>query len=484
MRNQLYYGDNLEILREYIPDESVDLIYLDPPFNSGKNYNILFREANGNASDAQIRAFGDTWTWGPTAESALQELTENATPEIIRMINAVVSFTGRNNMTAYLVMMLIRLIELRRVLKPTGSLYLHCDPTASHYLKIMLDTVFGGKNFRNEIVWHYNTGGVGKTTFARKHDILLYYAKNAPQCLFNTPREASRTGYPLTDNDGRRYSRKVDTKSGKEYRYYEDEGGRIMHDVWDLNSLQSHAQERLGYPTQKPESLLDRIIKASSNEGDMVLDPFCGCGTAVAVAQKLGRKWIGIDITTLATSLIENRLHDMYNDTVTYETIGLPADERGAYALAQYDRYQFEWWALRFAGARPDRGKKKGTDRGIDGIAFFTDEPKKKPKEIMVQVKSGKVHSNCIRDLRAVVEREKAAMGYLITLEPPTKPMLVEAASAGLYHSPGWNKGYQKIQILTIGQLFGGHTFNSPPTIDSLPHAKRVQEVARQVRLL
>lgn len=457
MKNTLYYGDNLEILREYIADESVDLIYLDPPFNSGRNYNVLFKEANGSAADAQIRVFGDTWTWGPTAEATLRELGEYADPRVVEMIEALVSFMGRCNMTAYLVMMTVRLIELRRVLKPTGSLYLHCDPTASHYLKVALDTVFGGKHFRNEVIWHYRTGGVSKRWFGKKHDTILFYSK-AKDYKFN-PME---TKVYYRDVYGR------DLKpSWKDRRGGRDEGGYYHYvfenDTWSIPAVFNMSKERLGYPTQKPEALLERIIEASSDPGDVVLDPFCGCGTTVAVAQRLERRWIGIDITYLATALIESRLHDMYDDNVDYKLIGVPVDAQSAHALAEQDRFQFEWWALSLAKARPAGGHKKGADRGIDGVMFLRDEPRKKAKKIVVQVKSGHVGSSQIRDLKGVVEREKAPMGFFITLRPPTKPMLKEAISAGYYRSPWSNEDYQKIQIRTIQQLFDGLTFDLPP---------------------
>lgn len=486
MKNTLYYGDNLEILRKYITDEGVDLIYLDPPFNSNKSYNILFKEADGSAADAQINAFGDTWTWGPAAEATLRDLGEYADPKVVGMIEALVSFMGRCNMTAYLVMMTVRLIELHRVLKPTGSLYLHCDPTASHYLKIVLDTIFGPENFRNEIVWCYSKWTNAARYFQRNHGIILFYSKSRDYCFNKQFGEGKTIAYKrgwdrnvaggmrqlLVYNETKaagkvsegNYDRLVDMTHSK---------GVAISDWWEINYLSSGAKERLGYPTQKPEALLERIIKASSNPGDVVLDPFCGCGTAMAVAQRLGRKWIGIDITYLATALIEHRFDDMYGDTVDYEIVGVPVDERSAYALAKQDRFQFEWWALSLAKARPAAGKKKGADGGVDGIMFLRDEYKKKAKKIVVQVKSGHVGVSQIRDLCAVVEREKAPMGFFITLEPPTKPMLKETVSAGYYHSPAFQQDYQKIQIRTIRQLFDGQAFDKPPTDQGLQRAEK-----------
>lgn len=457
MKNTLYYGDNLEILRKHIVDESVDLIYLDPPFNSNKSYNILFKEANGSGADAQIKAFSDTWTWGPMAETTLRELGKYADPQVVGMIVALVSFMGRCNMTAYLVMMTVRLIELRRVLKSTGSLYLHCDPTASHYLKIVLDTIFGVRNFQNEVIWHYHSGGATPKRWSRKHDVLLFYSK-AENFLFNVQREPYNA---------------VIAKKRKHLFHPEGKG---MDDVFDISILSTVSKERLGYPTQKPETLLERIIKASSNPGDVVLDPFCGCGTTVAVAHKLRRKWIGIDITFLATALIKSRLKKMYRD-IEIKVIGEPEDMSSAYELARQDRFEFEYWALGCAEARPAGGKKKGADGGIDGVAYLNDAYGKDLKKIVVQVKSGHVGVGQIRDLRAVVEREKAAMGFFITLEPPTKPMLKEAGSAGVYESPAfYDHDYDKIQIRTIQQLFDGQGFDKPPTDLGLPRAEKTSQ--------
>jgi len=456
--NVLYYGDNLEILRKYIPDNSIDLIYLDPPFNSKKDYNILFKENGGVESEAQIKAFTDTWHWTQTAENTYHDIVTNGPIKVGRLIGALHDAIGQNDVMAYLVMMTARLIELHRVLKPTGSLYLHCDPTASHYLKLVLDQIFGPTNFRNEIVWHYRTGGVGKRWFGRKHDTIFFYTKSG-NYFFNPQKEKSY----------------LEHKYGfSNIRIEEDEKGyyteAFMRDVWSIPGLRGNQPETLGYQTQKPLALLERIIRATSNEGDVVLDPFCGCGTALVAAQKLNRRWIGIDITHLAITLMRNRLRDSFPG-IQFEVIGEPVDLASAKALARQDRYQFQWWALGLIKARPLGEKKKGADKGIDGVIQFIDDSSGKPKRAVVQVKSGHVGVNTIRELKAVAAHD--ALGILITLEPPTKPMQTEAVSAGFYHSPGWNKDYPKIQILTIEDLLRGKTVDMPPqTQTSVTFAK------------
>ncbi len=533
MTNRLYYGDNLEILRnrEYFPDACVDLIYLDPPFNSNRNYNVLFKSESGADSEAQITAFEDTWHWSEVAEATYDQLIVNAPHKVSTAIEALMNLIERNQMMAYLVMMTARLVELHRVLKPTGSLYLHCDPTASHYLKIVLDTVFGADQFRNEIIWKRTTAHSddvqGKVLhMGRIHDVLLFYTKteraNRNSVYMPYDKNYIRKSYSRVDEDDRRYTlgditgpggaskgnpfyevmgvsrywryseekmkelidqgRIVQTSPGSVPRYkrYLDEmPGVSLQDIWhDINPLSSHAKERLGYPTQKPEALLERIIRASSNEGDVVLDPFCGCGTAIAAAHKLGRQWIGIDITHLSIALQKYRLQDMFElvSGSDYEVIGEPATVDGARELAQDSsnegRYQFEWWALSLVRAKPvggtagSRKGKKGADAGIDGVINFFDEDskgKKKPQKVIVQVKSGKVKSGDIRDLKGTVEREGAALGVFITLEKPTQAMIKEALAAGAYKSPTWGKTYRRLQILTIGDLFAGATIDMPP---------------------
>ena len=455
--NLLYYGDNLDILRKYIDDESIDLIYIDPPFNSKQAYNVIFSEPNGTSSQAQIRAFDDTWHWTEQTEQTYSEIIDTAPPKIIECISSFRSFLGETDMMAYLTMMTIRLIELHRVLKPTGSFYLHCDSTASHYLKIVLDQVFGIKKFRNEIVWCYSGGGIPKKDFPRKHDIIFRYTKT-DDYTYNPQYR------PYTEGTLQRGRTQVKGK----YAQLNPLGTPVT-DWWnDVKKITSPTDpEKLGYPTQKSEALLERIIKASSNEGDVVLDAFCGCGTAIAVAERLKRHWIGIDITHLAIALIKNRLHDTFGDEVEYDVVGEPKDVASARALALQDRYQFQWWALSLIKARPVAGKKKGADAGVDGVIYFQDVDPDKPKKaiaqkVIVQVKSGKVSVKDIRELQAVVDNQKAVIGVFITLENPTKPMVTDAVKAGYYER--WNNKYPKIQIRTIEELLQGKGIEYPKT--------------------
>ncbi len=513
MPNTLYYGDNLDILREHVPDESVDLVYLDPPFNSNASYNVLFRERSGEESPAQIRAFTDTWEWTQESQRTYENeiMLHPGTPANVKeMVSAFRQFIGGNAMMAYLVMMTPRLVELRRVLKPTGSIYLHCDPTASHYLKILMDAVFGAEHFRNEVIWKRQSAHSDARGYGAVHDAVLFYAKS-DAFLWNStfqpydPRYVEQY-YRYRDSDGRRFmsgdlgaaglqgggyeydwkgivrvwrvpietmhrldaeNRIFYTKNGipRIKRYFDESTGMPVQDVWtDIESLRSWHKERLGYPTQKPQALLERIIQASSNEGDVVLDPFCGCGTAIAAAQNLKRQWLGIDITHLAVALMKNRLKTAFNilPGQDYQVVGEPVDVGGARALAEQDRHQFQFWAMSLLEALPREQGKKGADQGIDGVVYFVDGPQRAMHKAIVQVKSGKVSSPLIRDLKGTVEREKAAMGLFITLEPPTSAMTAEAISAGFHHSELWQRDYPKLQVRTIEALLDGKGFDIP----------------------
>jgi site-specific DNA-methyltransferase (adenine-specific) len=472
----LYYGDNLDILRQYIKADTIDLIYLDPPFKSNQEYNILFEERNGSGSKAQIKAFEDTWRWDQGSAEAYRDIVENGPERVSKVMQGFREFVGESDMLAYLSMMAPRLVELRRVLKPTGSIYLHCDPTASHYLKLLMDAVFGSKNFQNEIVWCYKTGGATKRRFARKHDILLFYAKEGTKTAFNPQKEKSymmhKYGFKKSD-------------------FQEDEQGQyswvIMKDWWEIPSVGSADRQRLGYPTQKPELLLERVITAGSNEGDVVLDSFCGCGTTIAVAQRLNRHWIGIDITHLAVNLVKHRLQNAFGEKIgqTYKVIGELTDLAGAKQLAEDDPFQFQCWALGLVGARPVE-KKKGADKGIDGRLYFHDEPEGgKTKQILFSVKSGHTGPKDVRDLRGVIEREKAEIGVFICLQIPTKAMRTEAASAQFYKSQWRKEPYPRLQILTIEQLLNGKTIDSPPlgqvnvTFKKAPRAKNTETISQ-----
>jgi DNA modification methylase len=531
--NTLFYGDNLPILRDYIHAESVDLVYLDPPFNSSRNYNVLFKDESGQDSESQIVAFEDTWHWNQAAEATYTELVTEAPAAVSDMIGALRGFVGTNQMMAYLVMMTARLVELHRVLKPTGSLYLHCDPTASHYLKIILDTIFGPTNFQNEIIWRRTTAhsdrSQGKVLhMGRIHDVILFYTKSheATRNEIYSPYSDNyvATFYKHQDADGRRYAldnitgpggaakgnplyeflgvtrywryskdkletlykagKIIQTKPGtvpRFKRYLDEMPGVSLQDLWlDIQPLGAQAVERLGYPTQKPLELLERIIGASSNPGDVVLDPFCGCGTTIAAAQKLNRKWIGIDITHLSIALQKYRLEQMFPG-IQFKIIGEPEDIGAAHQLASEDRYQFQWWALSLVRARPLGGEagsktgKKGSDKGIDGVITFIDDTSGKPKRVLIQVKSGHVKSGDIRDLVGTVQREQAAIGVFITLEPASKEMTKEAVTAGYYDSPGWGQTYPKVQILTIADLLRDATIKMPPAHGTFKQSQRVQ---------
>jgi len=532
--NTLYYGDNLDILRRYTKDETVDLVYLDPPFKSNQDYNVLFAEQNGSRSAAQIKAFEDTWRWDQEAARTYQETVETGPENVSKVMQAFRTFLGENDMLAYLSMMAPRLIELRRVLKPTGSVYLHCDPTASHYLKLLLDAVFGPTNFRNEITWKRRVGMSSavheSNRFGVCTDIILFFAKTdetlfKPQYNRNTPeyQEYIRERFTMKDEHGRLfqatslvnpayrpnliydYKGYKSPKNGwmitkekmeqwdREGRIYfpEDKEGRLrrksyadelkgmpVQNLWtDIPEINSQAQERLGYPTQKPEALLERIIGASSNEGDVVLDPFCGCGTAVAVAQKLKRQWIGIDITHLAITLIRHRLQDAFGNEAKYQIVGEPVSLPDAETLAKQDPYQFQWWALGLVGARPVE-QKKGADKGIDGRLYFHDDPKA-TKQIVLSVKAGHTGSPHVMELLGVMNREKAEIGVFISLQEPTQSMRREAASAGFYKAP-WGRDYPRLQLLTIADLLAGRTVDFPRENVTFKKAPKEKGEARE----
>lgn len=535
-KNTLYYGDNLDVLRRYLADESVDLVYLDPPFNSNATYNVLFAEQSGAQAASQIKAFEDTWRWDAEASRTYFEVVE-AGGRVSEALQAFRRFVGDSNMLAYLAMMAPRLVELRRVLKPTGSLYLHCDPTASHYLKLLMDAVFDPRFFVNEVVWKrsdaHSDARQGAKHYGRIHDVLLFYSKSDKR-KFNTlftplPQSTVDNWYRYEEPEtGRRYNkadvtgpggaakgnpfyewkgvkrywrykrenmealdaagRLVYSKSGMPYekRYLDESKGVAVQDWWSdiamLRGLRGKG-ERLGYPTQKPEALLERIIETSSDEGDVVLDPFCGCGTAVAVAQRLGRQWVGIDVTYLAVALIRRRLRDAYGDSInaTYEVVGEPVSLPDAEALAASDPYQFQWWALDLVHARPAE-QKKGADKGVDGRIYFHEGDAGETKQIVLSVKAGHTGRAHVHELRGVMDREGAAIGVLITMQGPTQAMREEAASAGFYESP-WGK-HPRLQLLTVAALLDGMRIDCPPssqahvTFKKAPKAKAKTDTA------
>ena len=513
MRNSLFFGDNLEVLRTEIADASVDLIYLDPPFNSAANYNVLFKSPDGRANEGSIEAFEDTWHWGDSAADAYETVVMSKHAGAGAMLRAMRIALGENDLMAYLAMMAVRLIELHRVLKPTGSLYLHCDPTASHYLKMLLDGVFGLPSYHNEIIWKRTTVHNDSRSGSRVHDV-IFFCTRSPRADFTwtDPREPHDEGYVADkyrhdDGDGRAYMldnmtspsprprmtyewkgfpppakgwryeletmQRLDaegriwyptgkdgqpdhTKRPRLKRYLAEMRGPVVGDVWTtIPPINSQAQERLGYPTQKPLALLQRIIAASSNPGDVVLEPFCGCGTAVHAAEKLGRRWIGIDITHLAISLIERRMKDAFPE-LGFDVKGTPKDLAGARDLAARDKHQFQWWAVSLVDAVPQGGKKKGADRGIDGIRWVRTGPRRGDLgQMIVSIKGGEnVSVRDVRDLAGTVEREKAAGGILVTLAKPTRDMLRKAASHGFFDY-GLGKS-RKIVVKTIDELLRG----------------------------
>lgn len=555
MTNRLYFGDNLHVLREHIPDDSVDLIYLDPPFNSNANYNILFKSPEGQSSDAQIEAFEDSWHWNAAAEQAFDEVMKSGNHKAFDLLNAMRSFLGENDMMAYLSMMAIRLIELHRVLKPTGSLYLHCDPTASHYLKLLLDGVFGATNYRNEIIWKRTSAHSGAKRYGPIHDTILFYTKSN-EFSWNeqlTPYEQTYVDSFFThvDADGRRWrrtdltgpgTRKGDsglpwrdynpTERGRHWqppsyfydrferltgkgladmplidrleamdkigmihwpekaggmpqgkRFLEDAPGIPAQDIWtDIKPIHNISEERLGYPTQKPLALLERIIAASSNDGDVVLDPFCGCGTAVHAAELLGRNWLGIDVTHLAIGEIERRMTKAFPHS-DFVVEGRPQDLQGALDLAARDKHQFELWALSVVDAIPWKGGQKGADGGIDGIIYFKPDGKRTEKAI-VEVKGGGTGVKDIGRLAQVMEREKAPFGVLITAQLPTRAMEADAAAVGRWENEYTGRSHPRLQILTLAELFDNKRPDIPWVDASVLKSAKREDRGQQGTLL
>lgn len=532
MTNRLYYGDNLDVLRQHIADESVDLIYLDPPFNSNASYNILFKSPAGAGADASIEAFDDTWAWGPSASEALMDITASGNHKLHVLCQAMKTAIGENAMMAYLAMMAVRLQELHRVLKPTGSLYLHCDPTASHYLKLVLDAVFGPENYESEIIWKRYGAHNDSKTYGRVHDVIFFYTKSrtfkftkqhepysedyvkerfrfadpdgrrwAEQNL-SSPNPRPNLTYAFTAKNGITYAppangwkytpdrmRELDDADRLHYpakadgrlrlkNYFDERLGVPVQDVWtDLTSIGGSSPERLGYPTQKPRALLERIIAASSNPGDVVLDPFCGCGTAVDAAQKLGRGWIGIDITHLAIGLIEKRMNEGYNADgkreALWETIGSPRDLASAQRLALDDPHQFQHWITLKLGGYPWMGGKKGGDKGVDGYFYYVGDGGQTETGV-ISVKAGNnVNPGMVRDLGRVMARDGHKLGLFVCAVLPTKGMTDEAASHGLIETD-WGR-FPALQTFTLAELFQDRAPKLPPLVSPNRKAPRVE---------
>ena len=564
-RNVLFYGDNLNVLELHVEDRSVDLVYLDPPFNSNATYNVLFAEQDGTRAEAQIKAFGDTWRWDQAAVRAFEQTVESG-GKVSEALQGFRALVPASNMLAYLSMMAPRLVQLHRVLKDTGSLYLHCDSTASHYLKLLLDAVFGPRGFKNEIVWRRTGAHSSGKTFGRIHDNLLFYTKSehyyfkpllrpymkghaekrytadetgrmkftsGGNVLTGAGRTGGDSGKPWRGFDPSRKNRHwavpgfvaeqmpesfatlglieklealyeaglIEIAEGAAWptpvRYLTDESGQPVQDIWafqpytektvygtndgideDVKWLGPTDPERLDYPTQKPLGLLARIISASCPPDGIVLDPFCGCGTAIDAAQELHRQWAGIDITHLAVGLIKSRLTDRFGPDIakTYRVIGEPETVHDAAKLAKEDPFQFQAWALGLVAARQDLEAKKGGDKGVDGVLFFHDDPGGKTKRLVLSVKAGKLFPSFVRDLRGVIERDRAVIGVLISFEEPTQGMRAEAAEAGTYESP-WGK-HPRIQLLTIEQLLGGKGIDYPHVTGSNVTVRRARRAA------
>ena len=525
-KNYLYYGDNLDVLRKKVATESVDLCYIDPPFNSKRNYFQIYNNIGSDGGDkAQAQAFIDTWEWGDEAEEGLAYIykLENLnngkfTPQTVALMKGLEQVLGHGDLLAYLVHMALRIVEIHRVLKPTGSFYLHCDPTASHYLKLILDSVFcadgNGGDFLNEIIWAYDSAGRGKRNFNKKHDTIFLYVKSKKDWVFNgkvsgvgTPRLANNHMKTGKDENGRLYYEKVDKASQKVYRWYLDDN-KISNDWWEdlnansselddfyfVNALNREDKERLGYPTQKPEALLERIIKASSNEGDVIMDCYCGCGTSLAVAHRLKRRWIGIDITYQSISLILKRIRDKYHDQwaiieANIQLDGVPRDFKSAIALANRQddktRKEFEKWAvLTYSDNQARINDKKGADGGIDGVAYFMIDAEINGKAVF-QVKSGGANRATIATLNSDRQRDKAEFGFLITMDAPTKPMLAEAQKIGKYKHPLLNREDDRIQIVTIQELLDGARMNLPMSrIDVVKSAEAEGDQDKQQQLI
>jgi site-specific DNA-methyltransferase (adenine-specific) len=539
MTNRLYYGDNLEVLRAQIADESVDLIYLDPPFNSNAGYNVLFKDHGGAGADASIEAFDDTWTWGESARNALMDIAQGTNRPLTVMMEAMRTAIGENALMAYLSMMAVRLVELHRVLKPTGSLYLHCDPTASHYLKLVLDAVFGAENFRNEIIWKRTSGHSSAKRWGPVHDTILFYGKSGdhlwnevvqthdaghiaskysthddyahfmaadltgaghrngdsgqPWRGFNpdaigrhwaVPKRVPEERVDLSDWEKISTQEKLDRldqadllywpkKTGgfPRFKRYLTAGVPVQTVITDIPPINSQAQERLGYPTQKPRALLERIISASSNPGDVVLDPFCGCGTAVDAAQKLGRQWIGIDVTHIAIGMIEDRMRSGYPG-IAFETIGVPKDLASAEKLAADDPHQFQQWICWQVGGYPR--DKKGGDKGVDGWFNYLAEGGKRIETGVISVKAGdNVNPNMVRDLGRVMERDRHRFGLFVMKSMPTRGMLAEAASHPMIETEFGR--FPAMQFVTLAELFHGIRPKLPPLISPVKKASRVE---------
>ena len=535
-QRDLHFGDCFNVLREQLPAESVDLVYLDPPFNSNRNYTLPLKAPDDLPIPAQITAFEDAWRWTEQTEQEYCALLHQPNPQLTEMMAAMLGFLGRNDMLAYLVMLVTRLLPMRRALKRTGSLYLHCDPTASHYIKILLDAVFGKENYRNEISWKRTSAHSSAKRWGSIHDVIFFYTKSNQfiwnevysdydrKYVENTYRHQDKkgryklddlTGAGITQGDSGKPWRSIDpTKVGRHWAlplailrktvpqidldsqtsqqkldlldalglvYWPPKGKKptfkhylthakgvpIQDVITDIPPLGSSAKERLGYPTQKPQALLERIIRASSNEGDVILDPFCGCGSTVHAAEILKRQWIGIDTTHLAIALAAKRMRNAFGSNLAFSIYGIPKDIASAHSLADQSQLnkkdEFEYWACSLVNAQPYQGGKKGAAGGIDGLVYFKDGAGVVKKVVVSVITTSKnLGVTRLLHLKGVLQKQKAEMALFVCLTPPTMPMLVEAASAGFYTSPHYKNPrtntsqWPRMQLLGIEALLSG----------------------------
>jgi site-specific DNA-methyltransferase (adenine-specific) len=463
--NTLYQGDCLNVLRDNIDSDSIDLIYIDPPFNSKRNYNIFFDDKE---IQTQKLAFEDTWTL-KNIQDSMKELHTIKTEPIYDLLSTYQKVAP--HAFPYLVMMALRINEFHRVLKETGSFYLHCDPIMSHYLKTICDVIFGAKHFNSEIIWR-RSGGFKRSTakkFPQKNDIILLYNKT-DRYFFKTQYKPHKPEYLKRfrpDEKGRLCRTDVNpTKGGTRTIYLDDVEGDIIDSIWDdIPPINPVSKERLGYPTQKPKALLERIINTSSKKDQIVLDGFCGCGTTVDAAEDLKRKWIGIDISPIAISLIKKRLNDNYGNLVSKFTVrGVPVDETSAIRLWEENQNAFQDWWLTELGVFSTTFGTKGADKGIDGIGMYSvgkiagvsgDAIK-----IAFSVKGGSVHSKHIDELLGAMAKHKCLAGVFLTIQKPKKPMLDTVVNSGflkfgIYEIP-------KLQILTLKEFFGNKKLKLP----------------------